>query len=543
MLLSEPSASRSQRASHLALTLAFSATASAAAPPETSSLSALQITLGCLAVCLLSVLAVWAVVSRALRRRPTVPPLPTGEDIVTTARDAILVIQESGEIVSANPAAETLFGYFFSELRGKSISALIPPHVNRRRPNYLYAAGGRELIGIRKTGASFPLDLVLSELSASAGEKQFSLFIRDRSDRSRAEAELESQSRFAFALIDHLPSLLTVIDHDGRIVRFNRTCEELTQFAEGEIRGQSVWQALAAPAEMEQAESQIRRLFDGPFPARSRSQWRLRNHSLRTIAWTHNALRDEYGRVTHIVSAGADITNTLQAEERLRENRSLTAAGRPAGGIAHDFNNLRTAITSYSGLALGSLEQRDSVASPNRRPPAFSGNLPYTARLVNCNDAVRSIERLVRVMAGDAIHVDLSLEAGLPLIVADTQLIEECIMHLVANAREAMAKGGAIQIQTGVRTLNRTRMDARPPLGPGEYVTLSVVDTGAGIPPEALPHIFEPYYTTRTGAASNGMGLAMVYDIVREAQGSIVVHSAPNHGSTFRIFLPLAPNQ
>jgi CheY-like chemotaxis protein len=146
-------------------------------------------------------------------------------------------------------------------------------------------------------------------------------------------------------------------------------------------------------------------------------------------------------------------------------------------------------------------------------------------------------------MAGEGIHVDLSLESDLPLVFADTQLIEECIMHLVANAKEAMPNGGTLQIQTGIRSLNRTRLDARPPIGPGEYVTLSVVDTGSGIPPEALPHIFEPFYTTKKSPISNGMGLAMVYGIVRQAEGSIVVHSAPKYGSTFRIFLPLAPDQ
>jgi CheY-like chemotaxis protein len=173
----------------------------------------------------------------------------------------------------------------------------------------------------------------------------------------------------------------------------------------------------------------------------------------------------------------------------------------------------------------------------------FSGNHPRNTKPVNFNDAVRNVERLVRVMAGEGIHVDFSLEAELPMVIADLQLVEECIMHLVANAKEAMPNGGTLQIQTGVRSLNRTRLDARPPIGPGEYVTLSVVDTGMGIPPEALPHIFEPFYTTKTGPVSNGMGLAMVYGIVRQAEGSIVVHSAPKYGSTFRVFLPLAPDQ
>ncbi len=554
--LSSPTASR---VANLAVTLAISATASVAAPASPSSLNAVTLTLGCACVILLALVIVLFITRRnnepALRPTPVL--VPGAPEIVKFARDAIFVIQESGEILSSNPAAEKLFGYAFAELRGKSISALIPPPAKgRRRANYIHASEGRELIGVRKGGPQFPLDLVLSELPGYA-EKRFSVIVRDRSDRNKAEIEIETQRRFASSLIDNLPSLLVVIDHEGRLVRFNRTCEELTRFSEGELRGQYLWQAVAAPAKMREAEEQVLALLAGDFPCESRSEWCVRDNSSRIIAWNHNALRDEYGRLTHVVSTGTDVTTTLQSEERRRETESLTAAGRLAGGVAHDFNNLLTAITGYSGLALVNLEDRDPVrndieeikrasdrgASLTRQLLTFSGNHPRNTKPSNLNDCVRSVERLVRVMAGDSIHVDLSLENDLPLAVADPQLIEECIMHLVANAKEAMPNGGTLQIQTGVRTLNRTRLDAHPPIGPGEYVTISVVDTGTGIPPEALPHIFEPFYTTKNSPVSNGMGLAMVYGIVRQASGSVVVHSAPKYGSTFRIFLPLAPDQ
>ena len=549
--LSSPTASR-------LLALAITATSSVAAPPGGANWNAITIGLGCLCVILLAaVVVLWTTRRRDPAERPAALIVPGSSEIVKFSRDAIFVIQESGEILSTNPAAEKLFGYPFSELRGKSISALVPPPARgRRRTNYIHAAEGRELIGVRRSGEQFPLDLVLSELPGYA-EKRFSVIVRDRSERNKAEEEIDSQRRFASALLDQLPALLVVIDHDGRLVRFNRTCEELTRFSEGELRGQYLWQAVAAPAAMREAEQQILDLLAGEFPAESTTEWCLRDNSTRLIAWRHNALRDEYGRLTHVVSTGTDVTDTRQWEERRREEQSLATAGRLAGGIAHDFNNLLTAITGYSGLALASLDTGDPVrgdveeikragdrgASITRQLLAFSGNHPRNARPVSCNDAAKNVERLVRVMAGEGIHVDLSLEADLPRAVADPQLIEECIMHLVANAKEAMPHGGTLQIQTGFRTLNRTRLDAHPALGPGEYVTLSVVDTGAGIAPEALPHIFEPFYTTKNSPVSNGMGLAIVYGIVRQAGGSIVVHSAPKYGSTFRIFLPLAPEE
>jgi PAS domain S-box-containing protein len=477
-------------------------------------------------------------------------------EIVEHAVDAIFIIHESGQILFSNPAAEKLFGFAFPEIEGKSISALIPPPLRgRRRANYIQNAEGAALSGVRKSGERFPLDLMLSELPTSP--RRFSIIVRDRSNRNRIEKEIEDRHRFAASLIDHLPALLVVIDSSGRIVRFNRAAEELTQFSEGEIRGQFLWQSTAAPAAMELAEQQTRSLLAGEFPCRTDSEWCLRDNSLRSISWSHEALRDEYGAMTHVVSVGVDITVRRQLEERRRETEALSAAGRVAGGVAHDFNNLLTAITGYSGLLLDALPERDPVrgdveeikrasdrgASLTRQLLAFSGKHPWSPKPINLNDAVKNTERLLRVMLGDSIHLDFSLEPELPLVLADSEQVEECIMHLAANAKDAMRNGGTLQIQTGVRSLTRRRLDARPPIGPGDYVTVSVVDTGTGIPSEALPNIFEPFFSTRNSPRANGMGLAIVYGIVRKSEGSIVVHSAPQLGSTFRLLFPLASGQ
>jgi len=229
-----------RRPSNLVLYLAISATASAAEPVAPASSNAIVLALGCVAVTLLCAIVVLIVrLRRPPAATPTVATATPAAEIIQSARDAIFVIQESGEILSTNPAAEKLFGYSFPELGGKSIAALIPPPAHgRRRANYIQAAEGRELTGVRKSGQRFPLDLSLSELP---GGKRFSVIVRDRTERNRAEQALESERRFSASLLDHLPALLTVVDRDGRIVRFNRHCEELTQFSEGEIRGQLLW--------------------------------------------------------------------------------------------------------------------------------------------------------------------------------------------------------------------------------------------------------------------------------------------------------------
>ena len=211
----------SSRVANLAVTLAISATASVASPVvELTSVAALNIALACLSVTLFAALVVILIGRRSkIARRSAAVIVPEAADIVQNARDAIFVILESGEILSTNPSAEKLFGYAFAELRGKSISALIPPPAKgRRRANYIHAADGKELLGVRKAGGTFPLDLMLSELPGHS-EKHFSVIVRDRSDRNRAEEEIEGQRRFASSLIDNLPAFLVVVDRDGRIVR------------------------------------------------------------------------------------------------------------------------------------------------------------------------------------------------------------------------------------------------------------------------------------------------------------------------------------
>jgi two-component system, cell cycle sensor histidine kinase and response regulator CckA len=534
---------------------AIVSTASFAAPPAGVSAAAANQFLVLLAIILALAAALFVSLWLLGRRKPAPAstPLPGGSEIVESARDAIFVIEDSGAIVSCNQAAENLFGYPAAELRGKSISALIPPpDRGRRRANYIHASEGRVLNGIRKSGQTFPLDLMLTELPSSAG-KRFSIILRDRSARTRAEQELESRQKFTDAVLDELPVLVVVASHDGRILRFNRACEDLTDFSEGELRGQTLWQALAAPDAMEAAQAEFQRLLDGEFPTHSTSTWCLRDHGLRTIAWNHNALRDEIGRLTHIVSVGAAAPAAVL--DSGAHQGSLDAAARMAGGIAHEFNNLLTAIAGYSGLVLGAIDPAhpsrrdveeirkagDRAAVLTRQLLAFSGKLPRKPEPVNINNILEDSLRILRPIAAEAsIHIDLSLDSALPPVLADPRQLEECLLHLAAAAREAMPSGGTIQLESSVRNLSRPRPDARPQLAPGEYATFSLVHTGEGLPQSLLPHIFEPFVLSRELARSNGMSLAIAYGIVRQNGGSILVQSAPGCGATYRVFFPFA---
>lgn len=538
-------------------TALIGSTASFAAPPAgLSSQGAMQVAFVVAAsASLAAVVFAWLWLQSRRKPVPSAAPIAGGSEIVESARDAIFVIEDNGAIVSCNDSAESLFGFAIAELRGKSISSLIPPpERGRRRGNYIHSAEGRVLNGIRKSGQNFPLDLMLSELPSSNG-KRFSLIVRDRSERTRAERELEAQNKFSSDVLDELPALVVVADHEGRILRFNRACEDLTQFSEGEVRGQTVWQALAAPASMEAAEADYHRLIENELPARAESVWCLRDGSLRRIEWTHTALRDEIGRLTYLISVGGTVAFTGNTAPANGLQESLDAAARMAGGVAHDFNNLLTTISGYSGLLLGSLDPAhparrdvdeirkagDRAAILTRQLLAFSGKLPRQPEQVSLNDVVNGAVRILRsLIAESGIHLDISLDAELPVLTLDPRQLEECILHLTAGARDAMPDGGTLQLETATRTVSRRRNDARPALEPGDYVTLSVVHTGMGIPPSLLPHIFEPFSATREFPKSNGMGLAIAYGIVRQNGGSIMVQSAPGCGATYRIYFPAA---
>ena len=240
-----------------------------------------------------------------------------------------------------------------------------------------------------------------------------------------------------------------------------------------------------------------------------------------------------------------------QSEEALRQAQKMEAVGRLAGGVAHDFNNVLTAIFGYSDLLLEDLTLDDPrrrdvqeirrsaerAASLTRQLLAFSRKQVMQPRVLNLNDVIGNVQSLLRRLVGEDIQVHLNLQSDLRSVTADPGHIEQVLMNLAANARDAMPEGGQLDIATANEDVEGERGD-RPGLKAGPYATMTVRDSGSGMSDNVRTHIFEPFFTTKEQGQGTGLGLATVYGIVKQSLGGIYVDSAEGQGTTFAIYLP-----
>jgi two-component system, cell cycle sensor histidine kinase and response regulator CckA len=252
-----------------------------------------------------------------------------------------------------------------------------------------------------------------------------------------------------------------------------------------------------------------------------------------------------------------EMTERRRVEEQLRQSQKLEAIGRLAGGIAHDFNNLLTVITGYSGLLISTLPPddpnaktveeirfaADRAASLTRQLLAFSRRQVLQPKVLALNTSVTHMEQMLRRLIGEHIALNTELAPDLGLVKADPNQLDQVLINLAVNARDAMPHGGRLTIATDnvcIDTADAAQQSAD--LQPGTYVRLCVSDTGRGMNAETRAHIFEPFFTTKGPGEGTGLGLATVYGIVRQSGGTIIVRSEPGAGTSFRIYLPRLPD-
>jgi nitrogen-specific signal transduction histidine kinase len=265
-------------------------------------------------------------------------------------------------------------------------------------------------------------------------------------------------------------------------------------------------------------------------------------------------LQDATGRSIGCVIIFRDVTLLLQLEEGARQSQKLEAVGRLAGGIAHDFNNLLAIINSFADLLLLKVKAGDPLEKFYRNIRAagqrgadlvsqlmtFSRRAPATPRLVQLADIVAEAHKMLRPLIRENIELALEVAPNLPLLHMDPGQVEQILVNLCLNSRDAIAENGRIVIQASVRVFSAAEALARDLPGSGEYVQLAVADNGSGIAPDIRGKIFEPFFTTKEVGKGTGLGLAMVYSLVQQSHGHIEVESEPGRGATFSIFLPAA---
>jgi len=368
-----------------------------------------------------------------------------------------------------------------------------------------------------------------------------------------AEASLRKLSR----AVEQSADTVMITDRHGVIEYVNPAFEALTGYSREEACGQTPRILKSGEQGPETYQEMWKTILAGNVH-RGILLNRKKNGEPYYLEETICPVRDAEGQITHFISNGRDLTDRMRLEGQLMQAQKMDAIGRLAGGVAHDFNNLLTIITSYSELAMDDVASGSPLAAKiqeillaarraaelTRQLLAFSRKQPQALRAVDLNQVIDSIAKTLPRLIGEDIEFTFKPGQGLGRVQADPVQIEQILMNLAANARDAMPRGGHLRIETSGVYIDADYIHGKPAIIPvGHYALITVTDNGAGIPAEDLPHIFEPFYTTKPAGKGTGLGLATVYGIVKQNHGFIWVYSEAGLGTVFKIYLPCIANR
>jgi len=366
--------------------------------------------------------------------------------------------------------------------------------------------------------------------------------VRDISERVRAEEQL----RLSDSILSRVRNLVIVLDTEGCVVYVSPSVETLLGYTADEVLGDGWWELPWADAtERERIRNAL---------AQPADQGALGERLLRARDGTEHWMLFEESRGPDglVIRVGHDVTERKRLREQVLQAQKMEAVGRLAGGVAHDFNNILTSILITTDLLLPSLAGDDATkadvqtirgsakraAALTQQLLAFSRKQVLKPKVVNLNDLVLDTSDMLRSLLGEDIALEALLAADLGNVEMDPGQMEQVIMNLAVNARDALPRGGQIVLETKNVDLNgeyvRTHSEARP----GPHVLLSVTDDGEGMGPDVMEHIFEPFFTTKGAGKGTGLGLATVHGIVNQSGGHIWVYSEPGRGTMFKIYLP-----
>jgi two-component system cell cycle sensor histidine kinase/response regulator CckA len=372
----------------------------------------------------------------------------------------------------------------------------------------------------------------------------------DIHDLKQAQLDIaSSEERFATVFHSNLMALGIAERSSGRFVDVNRRAAEFFGYERGEMIGRTAYELAlwADPGDRERLIADACRAgLRAPGEVTFRRKSGELRHGLVSTAFIRSAGVEE----PLVVSGIIDISERKRLELQLQQAQKMEAIGRLAGGVAHDFNNALGVILGYGELLMrgasnaqrGKLEQilkaAQHAATLTRQLLAFSRKQVVEPKFIDLNFLVSDLEKMLGRLIGEDIDVAIAAGVDLGQVKADPGQLEQVVMNLCVNARDAMPDGGLLRVETANADYDVIPAVLRESLPPGRYVTLAVSDTGCGIEKEVLTQIFEPFFTTKELGKGTGLGLAMVYGIVKQAGGDVSVDSEPGRGSTFKIFLP-----
>ena len=488
---------------------------------------------------------------------------------VEASPNAVVGVDADGEIVYVNPQAERTFGYVQADLVGQPVEMLLPERVatrhlkHRRRftaqPRARPMGIGLDLAGRRRDGSEFPVEISLSPVQTALGIQVFATVV-DITSRKEAEARLAASERRFRTVLDATPNPVVGIDVEGRIMYVNPEVERAFGYAPDEILGKRVEVLLPTGVRerhVAHREGYVANPASRPMGIGLDLAGRRKDGSEFPAEISLSPVETSSGY--EVFASIVDITGRKIVANELLQAQKLESIGRLAGGIAHDFNNVLFAIGGYAEL----LEEDLGEETPLDRPAAmrstaaiaqavhraqeltgqllsFSRQQVVQPRIVDLNDAIDGIEPMLHRLIGANIRLVRALAQVQPKVHADPGQLDQILINLAVNARDAMPDGGTLTISTGISIFDARDAAQHADMSEGTYAYLAVADTGEGMDHETRQHIFEPFFTTKERGKGTGLGLATIYGIVRQAAGHIWVYSEIGQGSVFKLYFPLA---
>ncbi len=478
--------------------------------------------------------------------------------IVESSDDAIIAITLDGLITDWNSGAERMLGYVRGEMIGQPVSRILPPdRLGEPSRSLQRLVGGEqvvhhETVRVAKGGRQVHVALTISPLRDPQGKIiGDSAIFRDISERKVIEDALRRSESGFRSLVQNAPYGILRTTSDGRIMQANPAMVRMLGYAgEQELIGLSMADEVYRRPE-ERAEALSWRTKQDSVKG-VELEWKRKGGSSFAARVDTRVVMDAEGFVEFMESFVEDITDRREMELQLRQRQKMEAIGRLAGGVAHDFNNLLGVISGYAELVSEKIEARgdlhnyveqirkasDRASSLTRQLLAFSRQQVLETKVLKLNGVVEDLVKMLPRLLGEDIELNVLLDPATGAVKADQGQIEQVIMNLAVNARDAMPGGGKLEIRTRRASFDSDLALKHPSMPPGDYALLSVSDTGTGMDAQTQTHIFEPFFTTKERGRGTGLGLATVYGFVKQIGGYVWVVSAPGAGSTFEIYLP-----
>lgn len=468
----------------------------------------------------------------------------------------IAISDANRRAIFANRALLQETGYEEQELLGRPVGeTLISPNTPAQIIEEFHRCMGTdgkwqgECLLRRKDGSEFPISLSLSTLRDAEGRVTGSFAISQNITERRG---LEDRVIRLASALENTGEMICMSDDKGVCTFVNESLVRATGFAEEEMLGKAFSRTIFSPNNPPNLQEEIQNSIIREGKWRGEALQLRRGGPDMPVSLSISVLRDKKGRITGAFAIAQDITAQRELEERLRRAQKMEAVGQLAGGVAHDFNNLLMVIMGYAGDLAERLDEADplrrkadEICRAGRRAASLTGQLLAFSRqqvlsptILNLNAVVKDLHKMLGRLINENIKFVTELEPDLGSVKADQGQIEQVIVNLAVNARDAMPDGGRLTIQTSNVEISNLLARQHPGMSPGAYVRLAITDTGTGMDAATQSHIFDPFFTTKERGKGTGLGLATVYGVVKQSGGFIWVYSEPGKGSTFEILLP-----